>query len=329
MKNSIASNAFSKSPEGFFGIDVSKERLEIAQANSPVIQTLANEESAIAEWVTLLRGQVVHRIVVEATGGYEAKVVLQLAAAKFPVVVVNPRQVRDYARGLGILAKTDHLDATVLARFAAEVRPEIRPIPAEDERRLAELQTRRQQLLQMHTAERNRQEHSHDPQVRESLSAVLQVLEEQIGRLDQELSAMVQANAAWHAKETILRTEKGVGPIVSRTLIADLPELGRLNRRQIASLVGLAPFNRDSGKWRGQRRVFGGRGSVRAALYMAAVTAIQWNPKIRPYYQRLIERGKCFKVAITACMRKLLTILNAIARDHQLWKIAPTTPISP
>jgi transposase len=328
MNNSSSITDLSRDRTGFFGVDVAKEHLDIAEASGRAVETIVNQEAAIAGWIERLQGHTVHLVVVEATGGYEGKLVAQLAAAQLPVVVVNPRQIRDYARGLGIIAKTDRLDAGVLARFGADIRPEIRPIPAEDERRLAELNTRRQQLIQMHTAEANRREHAEAPEVKESLRVILTILEEQIDAVEKQLDALLKANTAWQAKACVLRSVKSVGPSVSRTLIAELPELGRLNRRQIASLVGLAPFSRDSGKWRGKRRIIGGRGSVRSALYMAAFNAIRCNPQIRSHYQNLVARGKSYKVAITACMRKLLTILNAIARNNQLWKIGPQTAVT-
>lgn len=329
MNNSTAAPSSSKDRTGYFGVDVAKEHLDVAQACDDAVQTFANQEAEIARWIERLQCQVVHRIVVEATGGYERQLVIQLAAAGLPIVVVNPRQVRDYARSLGRLAKTDRLDATVLARFAADICPEIRPIPGEDERRLMELNTRRQQLIQMHNAEHSRQEHAQTSEVKKSLEAILAALGQQIVEVEEQLHSLIQANAAWQVKDAVLQEAKGVGPGLSRTLISDLPELGRLNRRRISSLVGVAPFNRDSGKWRGKRTIWGGRAAVRNALYMAALSAIRWNPQIKPFYENLRARGKCFKVAMVACMRKLLTLLNAIARNRQLWKIGPQTTPNP
>jgi transposase len=319
MSNSNPVQSFSQADALFVGIDVAKDTLDLAFSTDTVVQTFANQDNDMQRLIEQLKQRPVTLIVVEATGGYEARLVIQLVLAKLPVVVINPRQVRDYARALGILAKTDHLDAKVLARFAAEVRPEIRPFPEENARILGEWVMRRQQLINLQTRELNRREHAQSPEVRQSHAVVLQCLHDELKRLNQQIDQLLETNILWKTKDELLQSVKGVGPITSHTMIADLPELGQLNRRQIASLAGLAPFNRDSGKHRGKRAIAGGRRGVRTALYMSAVCATKWNPVIREYYQQLRQKGKCFKVAITACMRKLLTILNAILRDCKPW----------
>jgi transposase len=311
----------------YCGIDVSKDLLDLAFNGNVHVESFANQDAGIKQLIAQLQQRPVALIVIEATGGYEAHVVIELALARLPVVVINPRQVRDYARALGILAKTDHIDARVLARFAAEVRPEIRPFPEENERKLGEWVTRRRQLIDMQTAELNRQTHAQSPEVQQSHMAVLKLLEDELDRLNKQIDQLLETNLLWKVKNELLQAVKGVGPVTSHTLIAELPELGQLNRRQIASLAGLAPFNRDSGRRRGKRVIAGGRRKVRSVLYMAALSACRWNPAIRQCFQRLSQNGKCFKVAIAACMRKLLTILNAILRDWQPPNCTPTPEI--
>lgn len=307
----------------YCGIDVAKDTLDLAFNTEARVTSFANNDEGIKSLIEQLQQRPVALIVVEATGGYEARLVIELALARLPVVVINPRQVRNYARALGISAKTDHIDGRVLARFAAEVRPEIRPFPEENERKLGEWVMRRRQLIGMHTAELNRQAHAQSSEIKQSHAVVLQFLQEQLNQLDKQIDQLLQANVVWKAKDELLRSVKGVGPVTSRILIAELPELGRLSRRQIVSLAGLAPFNRDSGKQRGKRVIAGGRRGVRTALYMSALGATHWNPILQKYYQKLKQKGKCFKVAITACMRKLLTILNAILRDGVPWNYSP------
>jgi transposase len=309
----------------YCGIDVSKDRLDLAFNGNARVESFANQDEGIKALIELLRQRPVALIVVEATGGYEAHLVIELTLARLPVVVVNPRQVRDYARALGILAKTDHIDSRVLARFAAEVRPEIRPFPEENERKLGEWVMRRRQLIGMQTAELNRQTHAQSSEIKQSHAAVLKFLQDELDRLNKQIDQLLETNLLWKVKNDLLQSVKGVGPGTSRTLIAELPELGRLSRRRIASLAGLAPFNRDSGKRRGKRAIAGGRRGVRTALYMAALSASRCNPVIRQYYQRLLQNGKCFKVAMAACMRKLLTILNAMLRDCQPPNNIPST----
>jgi len=260
--------------------------------------------------------------VLEATGGFEITVAAALAAAGLPLAVVNPRQIRDFARALGRLAKTDPLDAEVIARFAEAIRPTPRPLPDDQARALGELVARRRQIVEMMTAERNRR---HQMTVRKRLKAIerhLDWLQKELSEIEQELDQTIRGTPAWRDSEDLLKSVPGVGDTLARTLIAELPELGRLTGKQIAALVGVAPFNRDSGQWRGRRMIAGGRASIRSVLYMAALSTTRCNPPITAFYARLIEAGKPAKLALTACMRKLITILNAILRDRRHWKTA-------
>jgi transposase len=263
----------------------------------------------------------VNRIVLEATGGYERPLVAELLVAKLPAVVVNPRQVRDFAKALGKLAKTDRIDAEVLARFAQAVQPELRSLPNAAEQQLKETLARRQQLLAMRTMESNRLQQASAVTVRKDVKSVLEFLDKRLGRIDDELEQLIKQSPAWQEKARLLKSVPGVGEQTARVLIAELPELGTCSRQQIAALAGLAPMNCDSGKWRGQRHIQGGRAIVRSSLYMATLSAIRRNRLLRPYYVRLRSTGKCGKVALTACMRKLLTILNAMLRDQQPWRL--------
>ena len=259
-------------------------------------------------------------IVIEATGGYETPLVVHLAEAGLPVELINPRQLRAFATAVGELAKTDAIDARIIARFAHDVRPEVRPLPTQNQRFFADLAARRRQLIETRTAERNRRQQTSRPELIASIDTVLKVLDEQVGALERQLAELIATNDQWRQRDQILQSISGVATATSHTLIADLPELGQLDHKQIAKLVGVAPLNRDSGKFRGRRAIVGGRSTVRAALYMAAFNAMRCNPQIREFYQRLRNAGKCYKVAITACMRKLLTILNALVRDNTFWR---------
>jgi transposase len=302
----------------FVGIDVAKAELVMAIRPSGERWTASNDEAGIQRLVTRLGEAAPVLVVLEATGGYERPVVGALATARLPVVVANPRQVRDFARATGQLAKTDRIDADTLALFAERVRPEPRALPDNSAQALDALLTRRRQILGMVSAERNRLEHA-VPAVRRGIVQHIRWLERQLHDVDDDLDRTIQASPVWRAKEDLLRSVPGIGPVVSRTLIGDLPELGTLPRKQIAALVGLAPLARDSGTLRGKRLVWGGRAPVRAALYMAALVGTRRNPVIRAFYQRLLMAGKPKKVALTACMRKLLTILNAMLRAHTVW----------
>jgi transposase len=303
----------------FVGIDVAKAEFVIAIRPSGERWTATNDEEGIQRLVTRLGEAAPVLVVLEATGGYERSVVGALATARLPVVVANPRQVRDFARATGQLAKTDRIDADTLALFAERVRPEPRALPDDSAQALDALLTRRRQILGMVAAERNRLEHA-VPAVRRGIVQHIRWLERRLHDVDDDLDRTIQASPVWRAKENLLRSVPGIGPVVSRTLIGDLPELGTLPRKQIAALVGLAPLARDSGTLRGRRLVWGGRAPVRAALYMAALVGTRRNPVLRAFYQRLLMAGKPKKVALTACMRKLLTILNAMLRTHTVWR---------
>lgn len=302
----------------FVGVDVAKTELVVARRPTGAAWTVPNDEAGIQELLQRLRPDPPVLVVLEATGGYERGVVAALATAGIPLVVANPRQVRDFARSTGQLAKTDRIDAAVLALFAERVRPEPRPLPDEATRALTALLARRRQLLEMLTAERNRLEHA-VPAIRSDLVRHIRWLERRLHHVDHDLDRTVRSSPVWRARENLLRTLPGVGPVTSRTLLGSLPELGALNRKQIAALVGVAPLARDSGTLRGKRLVCGGRAPVRAALYMAALVASRCNPVLRAFYTRLVAAGKPKKLALTACMRKLLTILNAMVRTNSPW----------
>jgi len=302
----------------FIGIDVSKETLEIGRHTIGETWACQNEVSAFASLVQRLRALNPVRIVAEATGGYETAVVAVLYEAGLPVVVVNPRQVREFAKATGRLAKTDPIDALVLAHFAEAIKPVVRPQPDQDTKELSLLLARRRQLMEMLVAERNRLGTA-SAAVRSDVQSHITWLEQRIEDLDGQLQDRIKKSPVWREREDLLRSVKGVGPVLTVTLMACLPELGTLGRKQIAALVGLAPFNRDSGPKRGKRHVSGGRASVRATLYMATMAAVRYNPVIRIFYERLIFAGKPHKVAMVACMRKLITILNAMVKHNKRW----------
>lgn len=311
----------------YVGIDVSKAQLDVAVRPSGECRQVANDSAGIATVVEDVQARETPLVVVEATGGYETAVVAALATAGVAVVVANPRQVRDFARATGQLAKTDRIDAQVLALFAERVRPTPRPLPDDLTQTVQALLLRRRQLMDMRTAEHNRLEHAVGP-IRRSLTQHIRWLEKQLGRVDDDLDEIIQGSPLWRAKENLLRSVPGVGPAVSRTLLGNLPELGTLTRKQIAALAGVAPLARDSGTFRGRRTTWGGRAQVRAALYMGALVASRYNPAIRPFYERLRAAGKPPKVALVACMRKLLIILNAMVRANTAWNVnaLPKTP---
>ena len=307
----------------YVGIDVAKAELVVAARPGDERWSVANDERGVRTLVERLKREGPSLVVLEATGGYELAAVGALAAAGLPLVVANPRQVRDFARATGQLAKTDRTDADVLALFAERVRPEVRPLPAEDAQELDALLARRRQLLEMLTAEKNRLGQAPGRgrrPVKKSLKAHIQFLERELRIADTELGQMVRASPAWRERDDLLRSVPGVGPVLSLTLLAELPELGRLTRREIAKLVGVAPLARDSGTLKGRRFVHGGRAPVRAVLYMAALVATKRNPVIRAFYLRLLAAGKPKKLALVACMRKLLTTLNAMARANERWR---------
>jgi transposase len=306
----------------FVGIDVSKPRLDIHARPSGESFAFGYDDEGVTALIERLAALAPALVVLEATGGLEVRLAAALAAAGLPVAVVNPRQVRAFARAMGRLAKTDRLDAAVIARFAEAVRPPVRPLPDEATRRLGALVARRRQLLEMLVAERDRR-HAADPALQERIDAHLRWLEEALAELERDLDGAVRGSPIWQAKEELLRSVSGVGPVSARTLLAELPELGCLTRRQAAALVGVAPFSRDSGKMRGRRTVWGGRAALRACLYMAAVAAARGsNPVIAGFYKRLRLAGKPAKLALTACMRKLVVVLNAMLRTDTAWKPA-------
>jgi transposase len=306
----------------FIGIDVAKRELQVARRPDADCWSASNDGAGIAGLIERIRAAgPVALIVVEATGGYEIALVAALTAAALPVVVVNPRQVRDFARAVGKLAKTDRLDADVLAHFAEAVRPEPRPVPDETTQALQGWLARRRQLLEMLTAEEQRLAVS-SRAVRPQIQQHVEWLRRQFREVETELQRLIRSSAVWRESENLLRSTPGVGPVFATTVLADLPELGRLNRRQISALVGVAPLNWDSGQQRGTRHIWGGRAPVRTVLYMATLAAIRCNPVIRPFFERLTAAGKPRKVALVACMRKLLTILNAMMRRRVGWQPA-------
>ena len=316
-----------KKSKSFIGIDVCKQQLEVAAHQSAYQFRCPNKPGCFGQLIAELMGLRPALVVLEATGGLEIAVVNALHAAGLPVVVVNPRQVRDFAKALGQLAKTDRLDARVLAHFAAAIKPPLRPIKSKDEQELDALTGRRGQLVEILIDEKNRRRSATSDSVRDQIKEHIDWLEDCIAEIDQQLKALLKTSACWQAKDKILQSVPGIGPVTSFSLVADLPELGKLDRQKISKLVGVAPLNRDSGQQRGIRHIYGGRAQLRRVLYMAALTAARCNPVIKEFYQRLIANHKPFKVAITACMRKLLSIINVIVRDSTPWK-SPEVPVS-
>ena len=301
------------------GIDVSKAQLDVAVSPSGETTGFANTDVGIEELVAWAKGFQPHLIVFEATGGLEVVATGRLTAASLPVAVVNPRQVRDFAKATGRLAKTDRIDAQVIAQFGQAIKPVPRALKDEETQRLRALLVRRRQLVDMLTAEKNRLSRA-QLRIQKDVKQHIAWLEKRIAKTEGELAAAIKASPIWRAKEQILTSAGGVGPVLATTLLCRLPELGDLNRRQISALVGVCPFNRDSGTMRGKRSIFGGRADVRAALYMSTLAATRFNPPIKAFYDRLIRAGKLPKVALTACMRKLLTILNAMVKNQQPWQ---------
>lgn len=306
----------------FVGIDVSKDRLDVHIVLSRQSFAVARNGEGLDRLAGELRALGPALVVLEATGGFEVTVAAALAGAGLPLAVVNPRQIRDFARATGRLAKTDALDAQIIALFAERIRPQPRPVAVAEAQLLAELVARRRQLVEMIDMESNRRRQARAPKVRRTLEATLKTLEAQLGELDREIDDAVRGSPAWRAADDLLTSVPGIGNITARTLIAELPELGRLDRRRIAALVGIAPINRDSGQMRGHRTIAGGRTAVRNVLFMATLTAVRWNPVIKAHYTQLTRRGRPKKVALIACMRRLLGILNAIIRTASPWQTA-------
>jgi transposase len=306
----------------FVGIDVSKAHLDVYVRPSGESFRVSHDDAGFAALIARVRPFTPTVVVLEATGGYEVTVAAALAGARLPVAVVNPRQIRDFARATGQLAKTDTLDARVIALFGEAVRPIPRPLPDEQARALGGLVARRRQLVDMLCAEENRRRLLRDHGLQHRLEAHIAWLEDAKERLEADLTTLIRSTPIWREADELLRSVPGVGPVTSCALIADLPELGHLDRRRIAALAGLAPVARDSGAFRGRRMIVGGRAHVRRILYMATVAAIKYNPVIRAFFHRLVTAGRPGKVAVIAAMRKLLTILNAMLRDRRPWQIA-------
>lgn len=304
----------------YVGIDVAKDRLDVHVRPTGEAFAAPRDAAGLEALCARLAALAPALVVLEATGGFEVTVAAALAAAKLPLAVVNPRQIRDFARATGRLAKTDKLDAAAIAHFAEAVKPQPRPLPDAAARALGELVTRRRQLIEMSVAERQRARQLTQRRLLKGVQRHLDMLQKELSALERDLDDAVRGSPAWRADEDLLTSAPGIGDITARTLLADVPELGKLDHKKIAALVGLAPFNHDSGQHRGRRSIWGGRASVRAVLYMATLTAIKHNPKIAAFHARLCAAGKPAKVAIVACMRKLLTILNAMLRDRRPWQ---------
>lgn len=308
-----------KAAEVFVGMDVSKVWLDVAVHEQKETDRVSNDDVGITGLVRRLKKLKPTLIVLEPTGGFEMLVVAELSQAGLPVAMVNAKRVRDFAKATGQIAKTDKLDARVLAHFAAAIRPKVRSLRSEEEEQLSALLTRRRQILDMLTVEKNRRV-TVRAKMRSDLEAHIHWLSNNLKDLDEEIEDFVKGSPLWKEKDALLQSVPGVGPVTSATMLGMLPELGLLNRQEIAALVGVAPVNKDSGRKQGKRRIYGGRGDVRSVLYMAALSAKKHNPFIRTFYERLIQHGKEKKVALTACMRKLLVILNAMLRTHLPWR---------
>lgn len=308
--------------QDYVGIDVSKDWHDVAVLGQKRITQVANTRRGIIEFTQRMKQLNPKMIVVEATGGYEEALVLGLFEAGLPVALVSPQRVRQYGRARGLLAKTDGIDAQNIAEYGKNIQPRLFVAKSEEGRRLSALVGRRRQLGDMQKAEKNRLRMV-NTEIKASLQTVIDCLEAEVERLDEEIRKFMETHAAFQEQEKLLRSAKSIGPVTAATLLADLPELGKLNRKQIAALVGVAPMNQDSGKKRGYRKTKGGRPEVRSVLYMSALSAIRYNPVIKAQYERLVGRGKEKKVAITACMRKMLTILNAMMRDQHPFRVAP------
>lgn len=306
----------------YVGIDVAKAHLDVHVLPAGEAFTVARDGESVASLADRLKTLSPSLVVLEATGGFETLVAATLGGAGLPVAVINPRQIRDFARSAGRLAKTDALDAEVIALFAQRMQPEPRPLADEQTRTLSELVARRRQLVEMMTAERNRRPRLSRKSLVKALDRHLAVLQKDLSALEEEIKDTIRGMPIWREREDLMRSVPGVGPTLARTIIADVPEIGTLDRKKVAALIGVAPLNWDSGTYRGRRTTWGGRSKVRAVLYMAALAASRCNPILRSFYQRLLNAGKPRKLALVAVMRKLLTILNAIVRDQTPWQNA-------
>lgn len=304
--------------EAYVGVDVSKSILDVSVLPDKKAQRFSNDDIGVKKLVSFLNKIYPSLIVFESTGGLEMLAVSSLVEHQLPAVIMNPRQIRDYAKATGRLAKTDAIDAETIARFARDIRPEIRPLKDDQTKVLSALNARRKQIVDMLVAEKNRL-HSAVKLNRKSIEQHIRYLEKALDSINKDIDQMIKKSPTWRTNDEILQSFKGVGPVTSATLLCNLPELGELNRKQIASLVGVAPVNCDSGKYRGRRRIMGGRADVRRSLYMAAVASLRHNPSIKAFYDRLIDAGKPPKLALTACMRKILVILNAMMKNRSFW----------
>jgi len=304
------------------GIDVSKDRLDVAVRPSGAAFVVERNAGGLEVLIARLRELSPAIVALEATGGFETVAAAALAGAQLPVVIVNPAQVRAFAKALGRHAKTDPIDAAVIAHFAEATKPQVRPLPDEATRLLADLVTRRRQIIDMMVAERQREQRMTTPRLQKSIARLIKALEKELASLEQDIDDAVRGSPAWREKEDLLASVPGIGAVIARTLIAELPELGTLGRKKIAALVGLAPYTRTSGKWKGKSYIAGGRPDVRCALFMGAMVAKQHNPILKAFFDRLVAAGKPKMVAIIAVARKLLTILNAMMRDNRPWQIA-------
>jgi transposase len=303
----------------YIGVDIAKSSMDVAVSSTKEVRQFTNDDVGIGRAVRYIAKLKPSGVIIEATGGLETPLAVALQASCLPVAVINPRQVRDFARATGALAKTDTIDARILALFGIRIRPDIRLLPDKVSCEMGHLLTRRHQLVEMLTAKHNRLQQA-DDDIRPSIEIHIKWLEEALSAINEDLDSRIKLSPSWLEKDALLKSVPGVGKVVSSTLLIELPELGSLNRRKIAALVGVAPLNRDSGTMRGKRTVWGGRAKVRAVLYMAALVATQRNPIIAVFYNRLVDAGKAKKVALVACMRKLLTILNAMMRNMVAWK---------
>lgn len=319
--NDAAASSFSDSSV-FVGIDVSKKTLDVCLLadSSKKLVSFDNTVGGIASLIDRLRPLKIQLIVLEATGRYERRCAVELMTHGFEVAIVNPRQPRDYARCQNLLAKTDAIDAFILASFGQVIGPRVSTLPSENQVLLDEMVARRRQVVQMHAQEDNRLQQAFQKKIQTSIKRIMRLLDQQRDDLDRAIASLIDRDDDWREKLELLKTVPGVGEVTASTLVAELPELGRLNRQEIAKLVGLAPMNHDSGKQRGERHIIGGRSSVRCVLYMATLTARTYNPLIKAMSIRLAKAGKPFKVVMTACMRKLLTILNTMARTKESWR---------
>ncbi|MFC1947275.1 IS110 family transposase [Chloroflexota bacterium] len=305
--------------KNYVGIDISKDNLDVAVLPSKERRQYPNDHGGMNKLIPWLKKLPVEIVVMEPTGGYEALAVAALSSKRVPVAIVNARQIRQYARAKGILAKTDSIDALVMAEFAEAVKPEVRQIPNKETREIKMIVSRRRQLLEMMTAEKNRKTTAADS-IKPGIQAHIDWIKKEVEDIDKNLRGRIENSPVWQVKDNLLQSIPGVGKVLSSTILAELPELGKLNRKQIAALVGVAPYNCDSGKMRGKRAVWGGRAAVRSVLYMATVVGIIHNPVIKDLYDRLVDKGKAKKVALVACMRKLLVIMNAIMKTEKPWQ---------